>query len=241
MNNSEILKLLAQRNGLTLKETKKLLKQMVTVFSDTLGNYVGFSIPDLGTFSTHIREARQAYDLNRQAHVLLPPKRLVSFSPAVGLKDEIKEIEVELPAPRPAANAPKEAAPGAEAPLEVQEDEAEESHESLRRELQTERAAETADETQDDIPTIPDEAVTEGVDQPDAALPEPSKTPEPISEEEQAREQPPESSATVTETTITERPEEAQPAALSDQAAAQQPDNDEPPPGTKNPEPEKQP
>ncbi|MCH7529424.1 MAG: HU family DNA-binding protein, partial [Candidatus Marinimicrobia bacterium] len=155
MNNSEILKLLAKRNGLTLKETKKLLKQMVTVFSDTLGNYVGFSIPDLGTFGTHIREARQAYDLNRQAHVLLPPKRLVSFSPAVGLKDEIKEIEVEPPAPRPAASAPQEAAPGAEAPLEVQEAEAEDSHENLRRELQAEREAETADETQDDVTTIP--------------------------------------------------------------------------------------
>lgn len=181
MNNSEILKLLAQRNGLTLKETKKLLKQMVTVFSDTLGNYVGFSIPDLGTFSTHIREARQAYDLNRQAHVLLPPKRLVSFSPAVGLKDEIKEIEVELPAPRPAANAPKEAAPGAEAPLEVQEAETEDSHESLRRELQAERAAETADETQDDVTTTPDEAAPQQPDSDDQAPgtenPEPEKKP----------------------------------------------------------------
>ncbi|MCH8838573.1 MAG: HU family DNA-binding protein [Candidatus Marinimicrobia bacterium] len=241
MNNSEILKLLAKRNGLTLKETKKLLKQMVGVFSDTLGNYVGFSIPDLGTFGTHIREARQAYDLNRQAHVLLPPKRLVSFSPAVGLKDEIKEIEVEPPAPRPAVNAPKEAAPGAEAPLEVQEDKAEESHESLRRELQAERAAETAEETQDDVTTIPDEAATEGVDQPDAALPEPAKAPEPTSEDEQAREQPPQAGATATETTITEPPEAPQPAGPSDQAAPQQPDSDVPPSGTKNPEAEKRP
>ncbi|MCH7939079.1 MAG: HU family DNA-binding protein, partial [Candidatus Marinimicrobia bacterium] len=161
MNNSEILKLLAQRNGLTLKETKKLLKQMVTVFSDTLGNYVGFSIPDLGTFGTHIREARQAYDLNRQAHVLLPPKRLVSFSPAVRLKDEIKEIEVEPPAPRPAANAPQEAAPGTEAPLEVQEAEPEDSHESLRRELQAEREEETAEQTAGDVPPTADK-VTSG-------------------------------------------------------------------------------
>lgn len=241
MNNSEILKLLAKRNGLTLKETKKLLKQMVGVFSDTLGNYVGFSIPDLGTFGTHIREARQAYDLNRQAHVFLPPKRLVSFSPAAGLKDEIKEIEVEPPAPRPIENAPKEAAPGAEAPLEVQEAEAEESHESLRRELQAERAAETADETQDDTPTTPEESTGDEADQPAAPPSEPAKTPQPISDEEQAREQQPEDSATVTETTIAEPPEAPQPAALSDQSASPQPDSDEPPPGTKNPDTEKQP
>ena len=241
MNSSEILKLLAQRNGLALKETKQLLKQMVTVFSDTLGNYVSFSIPDLGTFSTHIREARQAYDLNRQAHVLLPPKRLVSFNPAVRLKDEIKEIEVEPPAPRPAANAPQEAAPGTEAPLEGQEAEPEDSHESLRRELQAEREEETAEQTAGDVPPTADKVTSGEAAQPVALPSEPVKAPEPTSGEEQASEQQPKVSTTAPETTIAEPAEAHQPASQSDQAAPQPPVTDAPHAGGKPSDPEKQP
>ncbi len=248
MNNSEILKLLAQRTGLTLKETKQLFKQTVGVFSETLGNYVGFSIPDLGTFGTHIREARQAYDLNRKAHVQLPPKRLVSFSPAVGLKEEIKEIGVKPPALRPSTDAPKEAAPATEASLKDQAAAPENTRESLRRELQApggdspyrlrrgptgspEQAEETAEQTTDDVPTPPEEVAIKEAAQPEAPPPEPA------SDEEQQ----PESSATVPDTTITEPVEAPQPSSQSDQASPQPPDSDEPRPGGESPEPEKQP
>ncbi|MCK4579071.1 MAG: HU family DNA-binding protein [Candidatus Marinimicrobia bacterium] len=94
MNNSELVKILAQRVSLSQKETRSLLDKSVETLADTLGDYIGFSIPDLGTFGTHIREERQAYDLNMKSHVILPPKRLVEFSPAVGLKADIKDVEV---------------------------------------------------------------------------------------------------------------------------------------------------
>lgn len=246
MNNSELLKLLAQRTGLTLKETKQLLKQTVGVFSETLGNYMGFSIPDLGTFGTHIREARQAFDLNRKAHVLLPPKRLVSFSPAVGLKEEIREIGVEPPAPRPSTEAPKETAPGAEASPEDQEAAPDESRESLRRELQADLAEETTEQTPEDVPTPPEEISTEGAAQPEAASPEPVDAPEPASDEDQVTEQPepgvPVPDPAIAEPAVTPEPEVVpEPASQGEQALPQPPDSDEPPPEAENPEPEKQP
>ncbi len=240
MNNSEIIKILAQRTGLTLKETKQLCKQTVEVFSETLGHYVGFSIPDLGTFGTHIREARQAYDLNRKSHVLLPPKRLVSFSPAVGLKDEIKEVVVEPSAPRPPAAA-KEAAPVAEVSPEDQEATPEDTRESLRRELQAEKAVETAEQTLDDAPAPPDEVATEEAAQPEASPPEPADAPEPAGDQDQVTKQQPESSATTPDTATTEPAATPETASQGDQAAPQPPESTKPGPEAENPEPGKQP
>ncbi|MEE9466222.1 MAG: HU family DNA-binding protein [Candidatus Neomarinimicrobiota bacterium] len=174
MNNSELVKTLAQRSGLTQKETKQLLKQSVKVFSDQLGDYLGFSIPDLGTFATHIREERQAYDLNRRSHVILPPKRLVSFSPAVGLKEEIKDVEVAARSKPDPAHSAKEA-PVAEGVPEIEDGETESSHDVLRREHLAE--AEAAEEAAE-VEPIESAAADEPSKQSEPAPAEPLDVPE---------------------------------------------------------------
>ncbi len=204
MKNSELVKTLAQRSDLTQKETRQLLKQSVKVFSDRLGDYIGFSIPDLGTFTTHIREERQAYDLNRRSHVILPPKRLVSFSPAVTLKDEIKDVEAPDPKSKPKPAAAPESAPPAEATPEIEEDETESIHDVLRREhvAETEAAKEAAA-----VEPAEPAAADESLEAPEVTEPEPEDLPEASAEEsaEGPDDQPPLESGDA-DTTTEERP-----------------------------------
>jgi len=177
MNNSELVKTLAQRSGLTQKETKQLLKQSVKVLSAQLGDYVGFSIPDLGTFATHIREERQAYDLNRRSHVILPPKRLVSFSPAVGLKEEIKDVEVAARS-KPKLPVSADETSAADVAPEVEERETESIHDVLRKEhLAEAEAAKEAAEVEPAEPAAADEPLepTEATEPESEDLTEPAE------------------------------------------------------------------
>ncbi len=186
MKNSELVKILAKRSDLTQKETKRLLRQSIRVLSDRLGDYIGFSIPDLGTFTTHIREERQAYDLNRRSHVILPPKRLVSFSPAVTLKDDIKDVDAPAPKSKPEPVAAPESPPAAEEAPEIEEDETESVHDVLMREnladaeaakeaAEAAAAEAAADEPDDQLMAADDDSL----DAPEMTEPEIEDLPEP--------------------------------------------------------------
>jgi DNA-binding protein HU-beta len=90
MNYSDLIDQLAEATGNSKAKTKELLGDAVSVLSDQLSKGSGVSIPDLGTFSTRVKEVKKVYNPHHNAFMLIPPKRVVDFSPATGLKDELK-------------------------------------------------------------------------------------------------------------------------------------------------------
>jgi DNA-binding protein HU-beta len=90
MNYSDLIDQLAESTGNSKAKTKELLEDAISVLSDQLTKGTGVSIPDLGTFSTRVKEVKKVYNPHHEAYLLIPPKRVVEFSPSTGLKDKLK-------------------------------------------------------------------------------------------------------------------------------------------------------
>lgn len=90
MNSSEVVKLLSERLGQTQREIRLLLKRSTEIFKKTLDEDISFTLPKLGTFETHFRQERKAYNPYYKKIIMLAPKRVVSFHPSSVLKDHIK-------------------------------------------------------------------------------------------------------------------------------------------------------
>lgn len=91
MNHSEIVKRLSQKMGLSQSEIGRLLKRIAEIFQEKLDKGLGFTIPRLGTFKTHIRKPRKSYNPQKKKLVKLPKKRVVVFRPGIVLKKKIDE------------------------------------------------------------------------------------------------------------------------------------------------------
>ncbi|MCC5940466.1 MAG: HU family DNA-binding protein [Balneolaceae bacterium] len=93
MNYKQLIDKLSEQTGNTKTRTKEILDDTVTVLTDKLSEGKGVSIPDLGTFSTKVNEQKKVYNPHYDAYIMVPPKRVVEFSPAAGLKEEVKFLE----------------------------------------------------------------------------------------------------------------------------------------------------
>jgi nucleoid DNA-binding protein len=94
MNNSEVIKRLSERLGLSQREIRQLLKRSTEIFKKTLDEDLSFTIPEFGTFGTHLRQKRKAYNPHHKRFMVLPPKRVVSFHPSSVLKDHVKAQKI---------------------------------------------------------------------------------------------------------------------------------------------------
>ena len=95
MNYSDLIDQLAEATNSPKSQTKELIETAVSVLSDELGKGNGFSIPQLGTFTTKVNEVKKIYNPHYKKYMLVPPKRVVEFSPASGLKDNLKFVETD--------------------------------------------------------------------------------------------------------------------------------------------------
>ena len=95
MNNSEVIKRLSSRLALSQRETRRLLKRSTEILQKTLDRDLGFTIPGLGTFGTHLQPERKAYNPYHKAFMMLPPKRVVYFHPGSVLKGHVKARRID--------------------------------------------------------------------------------------------------------------------------------------------------
>jgi len=95
MNYSDLIDRLSEATGKPKTQTKELVESTVSVLTSELGNGNGFSIPELGTFSTKVNDVKKVYSPHYKSYILVPPKRVVDFSPASGLKENLKFVETE--------------------------------------------------------------------------------------------------------------------------------------------------
>lgn len=95
MNYSELIDQLSEQTGNTKTQTKEYLNDAISVLTDQLSDGSGVSIPDLGTFQTKVNEKKKVYNPHYKAYMIVPPKRVVDFTPASGLKDEVKFLSTD--------------------------------------------------------------------------------------------------------------------------------------------------
>lgn len=95
MNYGELIERLSEQTGESKAKTKERLSDAITILSDQLGEGTGISIPDLGTFSTKVNEEKKVYNPHYDSYMMVPPKRVVDFTPATGLKEEVKFLRPE--------------------------------------------------------------------------------------------------------------------------------------------------
>ncbi|TVR15399.1 MAG: HU family DNA-binding protein [Balneolaceae bacterium] len=93
MNYKQLIDRLSEKSGNSKVKTKELVQDTVDVLTKQLCDGKGVSIPDLGTFSTKVSDEKKVYNPHYDAYMMVPPKRVVEFSPAAGLKEEIKFLE----------------------------------------------------------------------------------------------------------------------------------------------------
>jgi len=95
MNYSELIEQLSEQTGNSKSETKEILNDTISVLSDQLSEGTGVSIPELGTFQTKINDEKKVYNPHYDSYMIVPKKRVVDFSPAAGLKDEVKFLRTD--------------------------------------------------------------------------------------------------------------------------------------------------
>jgi nucleoid DNA-binding protein len=95
MNNSEVIRRLSEQLRLSQREIRRLLKRSTEIFKKTLAEDLGFTIPEFGTFGTHVRQKRKAYNPHHKTFMILPVKRVVSFHPSSALKGHLKAQRVD--------------------------------------------------------------------------------------------------------------------------------------------------
>lgn len=93
MNTSDLVAVLAESRDMSQAETRRLLDAIVQIFNDNIAGGSTFTVSGLGTFGTNTREERKSYNPHYQQYMNLPPKRVVSFSPSKGIKDDLKQVE----------------------------------------------------------------------------------------------------------------------------------------------------
>jgi len=74
---------------------RRLLDTMIQIYNDHLAQGNSFTIPELGTFSVHTRERHRSYNPHYEQYLMLPPKRVVKFSPGKSLKENVKHTTTE--------------------------------------------------------------------------------------------------------------------------------------------------
>lgn len=75
---------------LSQRETRRLLKLSSEILQKTLDRDLRFTIPGFGTFGTHLKPERKAYNPYHKTFMMLPPKRVVYFHPSSVLKGHVK-------------------------------------------------------------------------------------------------------------------------------------------------------
>lgn len=94
MTTSEVVAALANNWDMSKAETRRLLDIILQTFNDNLAQGKSFTVPELGTFGTHTREERRSYNPHYEQYMMLPPKRVVDFTPSKSLKEDVKHLEL---------------------------------------------------------------------------------------------------------------------------------------------------
>lgn len=93
MNTAELTNHLAKKLTLPKSEVTKRMEDFVEILTDELAKGNTLAITSFGTFEVKKRDERISVHPSTQNKILIPPKLIVKFKPAITFKDKIKMLK----------------------------------------------------------------------------------------------------------------------------------------------------
>lgn len=90
MNKSELIRVTADRSGLTQKDAEAALNAALDAITDALAAGDKIQLVGFGSFETRTRAARTGRNLSKNETVEIPETRVPVFKAGKGLKDAVK-------------------------------------------------------------------------------------------------------------------------------------------------------
>ena len=94
MNNKEFIAELAERTGYSLKDTQKLVNNIINAMSDAFQEDNSVQVPNFGTFEAKKKMERIIVNPSSGQRMLVPPKLVLNFKPNQNWKDKLKGGQV---------------------------------------------------------------------------------------------------------------------------------------------------
>lgn len=89
MNKQDIVSVLAEKNGVSLREASAILESVFEVVGDAIVNGETVKVPNFGIFSVKTRAGRKGVIPGTTEEIEIPEKTVVSFKPSKSLKERL--------------------------------------------------------------------------------------------------------------------------------------------------------
>ncbi|MFO7245673.1 MAG: HU family DNA-binding protein [Thermaerobacter sp.] len=89
MNKAELINRVAEKTGLTKKDTEKAVNAVVETIEQALANGEKVSLVGFGTFEVRSRKARTGRNPQTGATIEIPASRVPAFRPGKALKERV--------------------------------------------------------------------------------------------------------------------------------------------------------
>ena len=90
MNNKEFIAELAERTGYGMKDTQKLVNNIINAMGDAFQEDNAVLVPNFGIFEAKNKLERVIVNPATQQRMLVPPKLVLNFKPNQSWKDKLK-------------------------------------------------------------------------------------------------------------------------------------------------------
>lgn len=94
MNKTELIKSMAEKSGLTQKDSAAALEAFIITVQESLANNESISLVGFGTFDIQERAARTGRNPSTGEEIAIAAAKLPKFKAGKGLKDAIPQPEV---------------------------------------------------------------------------------------------------------------------------------------------------
>ncbi len=91
MNKPELITQIAERTGMTKKDTEKMLNVMLETLCDTLARGEKINLPGFGAFETRVRAARTCRNIHTGEPIEVREAHTPVFKPAKSLKERVEQ------------------------------------------------------------------------------------------------------------------------------------------------------
>lgn len=89
MNKLELIAQVAQRTGMTKKDTQKTMDALFEILSESLAAQDKVNVPGFGVFETRMRSARTCRNIHTGKPIAVAEARVPVFKPAKILKEKV--------------------------------------------------------------------------------------------------------------------------------------------------------
>ena len=89
MNKAELIQRVAERTGLTKKDTEKAVNAIVETIEEALASGEKVSLVGFGTFEVRSRRARTGRNPQTGESIRIPASKVPAFRPGKALKDNV--------------------------------------------------------------------------------------------------------------------------------------------------------